>query len=233
MCAKICNPYMENTQQKKAFLFDIDGTMVDNMAYHGKTWFDILNNDLGAGLTEAEVKKEMYGKTPELLKRIFGEGKFTPEQMDGYSMKKRKDYQARFHPYLKLIDGLEDFLKKADEQQIKMAIASAAVTFNIDYLLDNTNSRKYFKAIISADDVDKSKPHPETFLKAAEVLGAKPADCIVFEDAPKGVEAAKNAGMKCVVLTTAHEAEDFGEHDNVLFFVRDYKDEEVLELLKK
>ncbi|MVN22577.1 HAD family hydrolase [Mucilaginibacter arboris] len=225
---------MDNNQQPdKAFLFDMDGTMADNMKFHAEAWFDILNDDLGAGLTKEEVKKEMYGKNPEVLERIFGKGKFSQQEMDEYSMKKEKDYQSRFKPHLKLIDGLEDFLKKADEQQIPMAIASAAIPFNIDYLLDHTHSRNYFKAIISADDVDKSKPNPETFLKAAEALGAKPEDCIVFEDAPKGVEAAKNAGMKCVALTTAHEEADFKEHDNVLYFIKDYRDERVLELLKK
>lgn len=224
---------MENKQQqKKAFLFDMDGTMADNMKYHAEAWFDILNDDLGAGLSKEEVKKEMYGKNPEVLERIFGKGKLTPEEMDKYSMKKEKDYQARFHPHLKLIDGLDDFLKKADELKIKMAIASAAIPFNIDFLVDNLHVRQYFKGIISADDVEISKPHPETFLKAAEVLGAKPEDCIVFEDAPKGVEAAKNAGMKCVALTTAHEEEDFKEHDNVLFFIKDYTDPKVLELFK-
>ena len=224
---------MENKQQqKKAFLFDMDGTMVDNMKYHGEAWFDILNNDLDAGLSKEEVKKEMYGKNPEVLERIFGKGKFTPEQMDEYAMKKEKDYQAKFHPHLKLIDGLDDFLKKADELEIKMAIASAAIPFNIDFVVDNLDIRKYLKAIISADDVEISKPHPETFLKAAAALGAKPEYCIVFEDAPKGVEAAKNAGMKCVVLTTAHEEEDFKEHDNVLFFIKDYTDERVLELVR-
>lgn len=224
---------MENKQQaKKAFLFDMDGTMVDNMEYHGKAWFDILNNDLGAGLSEEEVKKEMYGKNPEVLERIFGKGKFTPEQMDEYGMRKEKDYQSQYKPHLKLIAGLDDFLQEADKQQIKIAIASAAIPFNIDFVVDNLNIRHYFDTIISADDVEISKPHPDTFLKAAEGLHAKPENCIVFEDAPKGVEAAQNAGMKCVVLTTTHEEEDFAEYDNVLVFTRDYLDGEVLELLK-
>lgn len=209
----------------------MDGTMVDNMEYHGQAWFDILNNDLGAGLSKAEVKKEMYGKNPEVLERIFGKDKFTSAEIEEYSMRKEKDYQAQYKPNLKLIEGLEDFLKKADELKIKMAIASAAIPFNIDFVVDNLDIRKYLKAIISADDVEISKPHPETFLKAAAALGVKPEDCIVFEDAPKGVEAAKNAGMKCVVLTTAHETEDFKEHENVLFFIKDYTDERVLKLL--
>lgn len=175
----------------------------------------------------------MYGKNPEVLERVFGKGKFTSEETEQYSMQKERDYQGSFKLHLKLIAGLEDFLEKTKEQNVKMAIASAAIPFNIDFVLDNLHVRHYFDAVISADDVKTSKPHPETFLKAAEALGVDPKDCLVFEDAPKGVEAAKNAGIKCVVLTTAHEAEDFGEHDNVLFFVRDYRDERVLELLKK
>ena len=125
-----------------------------------------------------------------------------------------------------------DFLKEANEQQILLAIASAAIPFNIDFVLDNLHIRHYFKAIISADDVEKSKPNPETFLKAAKALGVKPEDCIVFEDAPKGVEAAKNSVMKCVALTTAHDEDGFKEHDNVLFFIKDYRDPKVLGLLK-
>lgn len=223
---------MENKQAKKAFLFDLNGTMIDDMDYHGQAWFDILNDDLNAGLSREQVKKEMYGKNPELLERVFGKDKFSAEEIETYSMCKELDYQAKYKPYLKLIAGLDDFLKKANEMAIKIAIASAAIPFNIDFVLDNLKIRDHFQAIISADDVEISKPHPETFLKAAETLGVKPEDCIVFEDAPKGVEAAKNAGMKCVVLTTAHEEEDFKAHDNVLFFVKDYMEERVMKLLR-
>ncbi len=224
---------MDNNQQhKKAFLFDLNGTVIDDMHYHAKAWFDILNNELGAGLSKADVKREMYGKNPEVLERVFGKGKFTPEEMDDYSMRKEKDYQASYQPHMQLIDGLDDFLEKAHESGIKMAIASAAIPFNIDFVLDNLNLRHYFDTIISADDVEISKPHPDTFLKAAEGLHAKPEDCIVFEDAPKGVEAAQNAGMKCVVLSTTHGEADFAAYNNVLVFTKDYLDEKMLELLR-
>ncbi len=66
--------------------------MIDDMEFHGKAWFDILNNDLGAGLSEAEVKKEMYGKNPELLERVFGKDKFSAEEIETYSMRKELDY---------------------------------------------------------------------------------------------------------------------------------------------
>lgn len=208
----------------QAILFDLNGTMIDDMQFHTTAWFDILNNDLNANLSIDQVRKEMYGKNSEVLIRVFGDGKFTTDEMDALSIEKEKRYQKAFLPQLKLIDGLEPFLAKAKAKQIKMAIASAAIPFNIDFVLDNLHIRDFFGAIVSADDVTTSKPHPETFLKAANLLGVTPEDCIVFEDAPKGVEAAENAGMKTVVLTTMHEKEEFEQYNNIVAFVKDYND---------
>ncbi|MES2776020.1 MAG: HAD family phosphatase [Bacteroidota bacterium] len=215
----------------KALIFDMNGTMIDDMAYHVKGWFNILNDDLGAGLNYDEVKSHMYGKNDEVLVRIFGEGRFTSDEMKEFSLEKERRYQTAYMPQLALIAGLGDFLEKAKEQHIPMAIGSAAIPFNIDFVLDNLNLRHYFKAIVSADDVILSKPHPETFTKAAELIGVAPADCIVFEDAPKGVEAAMNAGMKCVVLTTLHGKEEFEQYPNILHFIGDYTDPVLRDLL--
>jgi beta-phosphoglucomutase-like phosphatase (HAD superfamily) len=103
-----------------------------------------------------------------------------------------------------------------------MAIASAAIRFNIDFVLDGTNTRGYFEAIVSADDVETSKPHPETFLSAAQQMGVQPTECIVFEDTPKGVEAALNAGMKAVVVTTLHQPGEFTQYPNVIAYGKDF-----------
>ena len=81
-----------------------------------------------------------------------------------------------------------------------MGIGSAAITFNIDFVLDGLQIRKYFDAIVSADEVEHSTPDPETYTKRAERLNIGYIDCLVFEDAPKGAEAAQNAGMDCVVV---------------------------------
>lgn len=206
----------------KAFLFDLNGTMVDDMEYHARAWSDILNNDLQAGLSYAQVKEQMYGKNEELLVRIFGKDHFLPSRMQELSVEKERRYQAAFLPELKLIAGLNDFLASAKQENIKMAIGSAAITFNIDFVLDNLHIHDYFKAIVSADDVAISKPHPETFLKCAAQLNVLPHECIVFEDAPKGVEAAQNAGMKTVVLTTMHGKEEFSAYSNIIAFISDY-----------
>ena len=82
--------------------------------------------------------------------------------------------------------------------------------------------RDYFPIVVSADDVTTSKPHPETFLLGASALGVAAKDCIVFEDAPKGVESALNAGMQTFVLTTTHPKEDFLQYSNVIGFGADY-----------
>ena len=93
--------------------------------------------------------------------------------MNYWSIEKEKRYQKAYLPHLRLINGLEEFLKKAYGRNISMAIASAAIPFNIDFILDQLDIRKYFNAIVSADDVEISKPHPETFLKAAALINIR------------------------------------------------------------
>jgi len=122
-------------------------------------------------------------------------------------------------------------LESAAKNNKLMAIGSAAIPFNIDFVLDNLNIRHYFKAIVSADDVLLSKPHPETYLKAAALLNTTPTDCIVFEDVPKGAESAENAGMKAVVITTTHEPHEFENLPNVIHFATDFTDRYFKELL--
>jgi len=221
---------MNQDKPSRAFLFDLNGTMINDMEYHLTAWHHILNEDLHAGLSRDEVKSHMYGKNEELLDRIFGKGHFTRDQVTEISRTKETRYQEAFRPHLQLIAGLHDFLFTAGRHGIKMAIGSAAIPFNIDFILDNLSIRHYFPVIVSAEDVTVSKPHPETFLKAAELLGVAPPGCVVFEDAPKGVEAALHAGMRCIVLTTMHDKDEFRDYPNIVHFVADYTDAALQEL---
>ena len=204
----------------KAFLFDLNGTMIDDMQYHIKAWYRILN-ELGANLSMERVKEECYGKNNELLERIFP-GRFSEEEKNRMSIEKETQYQAQFRPHLKLLPGLDDFLKRSEESSIKMAIGSAGIPFNIDFVIDGLDIRHYFKALVSADDVKHSKPDPETYNKCAAALNTDPASCLVFEDAPKGVESALNAGMDAFVITSMHPAVDFVAYSNVIGFATDY-----------
>jgi beta-phosphoglucomutase len=209
----------------QAFIFDLNGTMINDMEYHRRAWHKILNDDLGSNFTEEEVKQNMYGKNHELLIRMFGADRFSQEEMDRLSVKKEKIYQQEYLLKLSLLPGLADFLERAYQANIPMAIGSAAIPININFVLDNLNIRHYFKAIVSADDVEKSKPDPETYLNVADLLKVNPAACLVFEDVPKGAEAALNAGMKCVIFTTTHKQDEFDYLDNVLNFSPDFNGE--------
>ena len=147
----------------KAFIFDMNGTMIDDMAYHARAWYNILNDDLNAGLTWDEVKAQMYGKNDELLIRIFGDNHFSNEKIRELSIEKERRYQQAYLPNLALLEGLQQFLEKTKEAGIVMAVGSAAIPFNIDFVLDNLNIRHYFKAIVSADDVVTANPIPKLF----------------------------------------------------------------------
>jgi beta-phosphoglucomutase len=208
----------------KAFLFDLNGTMIHDMDYHTSAWQHIFNNELGGNFSWKEVKPQMYGKNQEVLERVFGPDRFTEQEMNELAVRKEQRYQEEFRPHLALLPGLREFLVRAHQRGILLAIGSAAIPFNIDFVLDGLDIRRYFSAVVSADDVTLSKPHPETFLKAAEQLGVSPADCLVFEDVPKGAEAALHAGMKAVILTTTHTAAEFEQLPNILQFADDFTD---------
>jgi len=209
----------------KAFLFDLNGTMIDDMQYHVTAWHRLLN-EMGANISMERMKEECYGKANELIERILP-GRFTEAERDAIGDQKEAVYREEFRPHLKLLPGLIEVLEEAYQSGIKMAIGSAAIMANIDFVLDGLNIRHYFSAIVSADDVSNSKPDPETYLKCAERLNADPSDCIVFEDVPKGVESAERAGMKSVVITLLHTKEEFSQFKNVICFMKDFRKFEI------
>jgi len=209
-------------QKPSAFLFDLNGTMIDDMQYHIRAWHDILNS-LGANISMERMKEECYGKNEELLDRMFP-GRFSDKEKSRMSMEKETAYQNVFRPHLKLINGLNELMERASKKGISMAIGSAAIMYNIDFVLDGLNIRNYFDAIVTADDVTRSKPDPETWLKCANAVGLSAGDCLVFEDSPKGAESALNAGMKCVIVTSLHGEEEFDNYKNVIRFISDFSE---------
>jgi len=211
---------MINIWKYKAFIFDLNGTMIDDMPFHIKAWQEKVNS-LGASLTYEETKLQCYGKNEELLERVFP-NRFTTEEKTKLGKEKELLYYDVYKPHMKLLDGLQEILDSAKTKGIKMAIGSAAMMQNVNFILDNLNLHSYFEAIVSADDVNLSKPDPETFLKAAELLNVLPQDCLVFEDSPKGIEAAQKANMDGFVLTTMHQMVDFEIYKNVVGFGLDF-----------
>lgn len=204
----------------QGFIFDMDGTMVDNMMVHHRAWQRKLAEN-GLELTLEEVKSNIHGINEEIIERLFGE-RFSPEERRRIAWEKEAAYRDIFLPELKLVEGLDVFLRAAHEHGIPMGIGTAAPRENVDFVLDNLGLRPLFRAVFDAKMVRKGKPDPEVFLKVAEQLEVKPENCLVFEDSPTGAEASRRAGMAAVIVSTTHAPEEFARFDNVVGIISDF-----------
>ena len=200
----------------------MDGTLVDNMHVHTAAWGKMLAEN-GVEMNAHYFLVKTAGKTNrEILPTIFGD--ISDERILELAHRKESLYQELFLPHRKAVHGAIEFLETAQSLGIKMAVASAAPNTNVEYILDGLDLRKFFAAVTTAEDVKNGKPHPEFFLKSAEKLGVIPTNCIVFEDAIGGFEAAHRAGMKSIGIATVNSIEDILQLDSVVEAHQDFSD---------
>jgi beta-phosphoglucomutase len=215
---------------KPAFIFDMDGTIVDNMAFHTDSWIAFFARRGKTYDPDAFFRETAGAQAREIMRERLG-ADLPDDEIAVLAQEKEVLYRELYGPHRSAIQGFEDFVTRARADGVKLAVATSAPPANIVFTLDGLNLRRHFDAVVGAADVARGKPHPDVFLKAAEKLGVAPADCIVFEDAPMGVEAARRAGMKTVVITTTLPADAFREFDNVVRIVAHYEELDIGELL--
>jgi len=202
-------------------IFDMDGTMVDNMMIHHRAWQRKLS-DLGLDLSIEEVKEKIHGVNEEILERLFGD-RFSPEDRKRIAFEKEAVYREVFLPELRLIEGLALLLNDMHQANIPMAIGTAAPAENVNFVLDNLNLRAYYREVIHAGHVERGKPDPEVFHKAAAGMGLAAQQCVVFEDSVTGAETAQRAGCPCVIITTTHTPAEFAHFSHILGFYPDFQ----------
>ena len=206
---------------KRAFIFDMDGTIVDNMAFHTQSWITFFQRR-GKDIDADEFFRTTAGRQgKEIIRSHMGEHLLDDEVLT-LNEEKEAVYRELYEPHRKTVAGFDELIASARDSSVVLAVATAAPNANIVFTLDGLDLRRHFDAVVGAADVARGKPHPDVFLLAAERCGVLPEDCIVFEDAPLGVEAARRAGMKAVVLTTTLPAEAFAEFDNVIHIASDF-----------
>jgi beta-phosphoglucomutase family hydrolase len=208
----------------RGFIFDMDGTIVDNMAFHTDSWLEFLARQ-GKRYDDPDAFfRETAGRQGrEIIRERLGEH-LSAEEVSALTLQKDVLYRELYGPHRTPIEGLQALLEQARAVGVKLAVATSAPPLNIVFTLDDLDLRRHFDAVVGAADVARGKPFPDVFLKAAQQLGVAPADCIVFADAPRGVEAARAAGMRAVVITTTLPAESFAAYDNVIRIVEHYGD---------
>jgi beta-phosphoglucomutase len=205
----------------KGFIFDMDGTMIDNMMVHHKAWQIILAEN-GLDLTLEEVQRTIHGKNEEILFRLFGD-KFTQKQCQKIAWEKEARYREVFKGKVQLIDGLSEFLETAHNRGIPMSIGTAAPAENVEFVMDSLQFGHYFKGVFHAGMVTKGKPDPEVFLLAAKSMQLDPTDCVVFEDSPTGVHTALNAGCDAIVVLSSHTKAEFERFPNVVAYISSFR----------
>src|SRR5471030_2157288 len=183
----------------KACIFDLDGVIVDTAVYHYKAW-KRLANELGFDFTEEDNEKLKGVSRVRSLELILQWGHITKTALEKEKLAARKnDWYVEMINHItpaEILPGAKEFLETCRAAGIKTALGSASK--NSMTILNKINMTGLFDAVIDGNKVSKPKPDPEVFLKGAEALNVSPADCVVFEDAIAGVEAAKNGGMKAV-----------------------------------
>ena len=206
----------------KGIIFDMDGTMIDNMMVHHRAWQHQLKG-LGLDWSLEEVKEKVHGVNTEILERLFGD-RFSPIEREQISQQKEAAYREIFKDSLQLVDGLDRLLDELKTAGIPMAVGTAAPVENVDFVLDTLGIRHYFKGVFHAGSVENGKPDPEIFQKAAGSMGLDPKDCLVFEDSVTGAETAKRAGSQTIILTTTHEEAEFSAFTHIQKFAKDFRE---------
>ena len=134
-------------------LFDMDGTLIDNMMVHHRAWQHLLSQ-LGLDLTLQQVKDSVWGKNEDIFERIFP-GRFTREEARRLGEDKEKKYIEVYREEIKMVDGLEHFLTSAVASRCPMAIATAAPRICVDFVFETLSLSKFFSVVVNADQVDR------------------------------------------------------------------------------
>lgn len=200
----------------------MDGVLVNNLEIHRQAFAEFFRR---------------YGveRTFDELSRVFGKGnddimgELMPADVVervgirqlGYE--KEAIYREIYAPIIEPQAGLLAFLENSAKAGLRCAVGSSGYKANVDFVLDKCDIRRYFEATVAGDEVTRCKPDPEIYLTAAAKLGLSADECVVFEDAEAGIEAAKRAGMKVVALATTFDRA-FLENTDADLIINDFRD---------
>ena len=198
----------------------MDGTLVDNLAYHFKA-FDAYIEREGFTLLEPVTLKINGMHSNDIFPMLLGDEVVAEYGIDRLHHEKEAVYRDLYRPHIKPIAGVVELMKMAKEAGVKCAIGSSGCRENVEMIIEGLGLAELIDASISGSDVTHGKPHPEIFIKAYEALGLKADECIVVEDAITGIKAGLAAGCKCIAVTTTETAEVLTE-EGASLCVADY-----------
>ena len=209
----------------KAILFDFDGVVVKSMEIHYDGWRKVLQ-EYGIEMSP----EELYVLEGQGLEEVASEliRKFNLPSNERRKIIEKKEYFYNQNESAALYPNLIETMDWAKERELKIALVTGIHFEHVDEVLRNFGIETYFDVLVTSNDVYQTKPSPEPFLRAANLLEIDPTDCVVIENSPLGIRSAKSAEMQCIAITTTLPPMFLKEADVVADnFI------EVLESLKK
>lgn len=205
----------------KALIFDMDGVIIDSEPVHFES-DKMTMREYGIEITDEILSSYVGVANPVMwaeIKEIYSLGCSVDELL-------HKQLKYKFELFgtkkLKTIDGIRELIDLLKRKDIKVGLASSSPRVFIELMLKNLGIIGFFDVIVSGEDVSKSKPAPDIFLKASTLLGVAPDDCLVIEDSEHGVKAAKNAGMRCIGYANVNSGnQDLSIADLYVVSIRD------------
>lgn len=186
--------------EAEGLVFDLDGTVLHTMHHHWQAWHQV-SKEYGFALTR-ETLLSMAGQPSVTIMQTLCEEQQLSFDVQEAAIRKQKLYASLAHE-TEVIPIVMETARKAKAKNIPVAIATGGSKLQVSVAMKSAGVENFFDAVVTCDDVEHGKPHPETFLKAAALIGVKPEKCVGFEDAPKGMEAIKNAGfLQAIDVTT-------------------------------
>lgn len=198
--------------QVQGLIFDMDGTMIDSMPSHAQSWIAFAR-DHKLKIDVAELLRCTTGRTgAECMEQLFDRPMAKQEALDLIYQKERI-YRELFAPVFAEVPGFKAFNALAHARGLRIGVGTAGDKHNIAFAMGHLLLEPMPHAMVGGDEGLPGKPDPSIFLEAARRIGADPKACIVFEDAPFGIEAARRAGMRAVAVCSSHTADQLvGDH---------------------
>jgi len=212
----------QNLLLPAAIIFDMDGVLVDSNSFHLRKWMDLFRaHDIP--FDERELPKIVLGPPNDVTLRRYFDRDLSAEQLAELSEELEANFRREIGPQARALPGVRRFIEECHAQGITMAVASAAIAKNVNFLIAALGLRDNFREVLTGDEISHPKPDPEIYVKTADKLGVNPAACVVFEDSFVGIEAAKRAGMKCVAIASTFSAEDLGRETHADLIVPSFE----------
>ncbi|WP_324672624.1 HAD family phosphatase [Hymenobacter sp. GOD-10R] len=220
------------TDQSYALIFDMDGVIIDNTDYQAEA-FQLLFREHGLTTNAQHLLERLNGMpATAILKTVF-QNPVPEKELKRYADQREFLYRVLYWEKRKEVKGLTDFLRAARQAGFKIALGTGSAPDTIGYIIDHLHLRPFFDVITGAADVEKGKPHADTFTVAAQQLGVPPERCVVFEDAVLGEQAAYRAGMRCICLDTSVEASKFQSPIRVIKDFTEVVPQDIITLLEQ